>query len=47
MSDATNKALCDAALASYQAFLDAGCDSDGAYGTAEAITSFTATCAGL
>ena len=47
MADQTNKTLCEAALASYQAFSDAGCDSDGALGMADAIASTTETCAGL
>ena len=47
VEDITNKALCEAALASYQAFYDAGCDSDGTLGMAAAITSTTETCAGL
>ena len=47
IADATNKALCEAALASYQAFYDAGCDSEGIYEMADAITTTTETCAGL
>ena len=47
VDDITNKALCEAALASYQAFYDADCDSDGTLGMAAAITSTTETCASL